>query len=244
MKKNVLITGASSGIGKATAKMFIENGANVWVTGRSLDKLIALKKELKNDNFNYFVSDTSNISDIEKMVENFRSFEIKFDVIFINAGIAKFNTIELATEYEFDSQFEINVKGAYFTLQKLLPFLNNPASVIFNASTNATASGIGSSIYSATKAALIKIAQIAANELANRNIRVNIVSPGPTKTPGLEGAVPSEGIEFIASKVALQRLGNVDEVANAVLFLASNQSSFITGTELIVDGGLINYSLS
>ena len=242
--KNVLITGASSGIGKATAKMFIESGAKVWVTARDEKKIKEFYHELKSENFEYMISDTSKISDIENIVEFLKKQKIKLDVLFINAGVAQFNMIEHTTEQEFDNQFAINVKGAYFTLQKVLPFLNTNASVIFNASTNATASAIGSSIYSATKAALVKIAKIAANELANRNIRVNIVSPGPTKTPGLEEAVPSEGIEAIASKTALQRLGSADEISKAVLFLASNQASFITGTELIVDGGLVNYSLS
>jgi len=162
--------------------------------------------------------------------------------LFLNAGIATFKPIALSTEEDFDSQFNTNVKGAFFTLQKMMPYLNEGASVIINGSTNATASALGSSIYAATKAAIVKIAKVAANELADQKIRVNVVSPGPTLTRGLEGAVPTEALDYLASITAVKRLAEPIEIANAVLFLSSNEAKFITGTELIVDGGLLNYA--
>lgn len=177
------------------------------------------------------------------MVQTFKTQELKFDTVFLNAGIATFNAIEMVTEEEFDAQFNTNVKGVFFMLQHIIPFLNDGASVIVNASTNATASGIGSSVYSATKSAVIKIAKIAANELADRNIRVNVVSPGPTFTTGLENAVPQEALSYLAEKTALQRLALPEEIGKVVEFISSDHSSFITGTEIIVDGGLLNYTM-
>jgi len=158
------------------------------------------------------------------------------DVLFLNAGIAVFAPIEQVTEADFDAQFNTNVKGHFFTLQKLLPHLADGASVIFTSSTVATASNVGTSVYSSTKGALNKVAQIAANELAERKIRVNIVSPGPVQTPGLEGVLNAEAKGYMASATSLQRLGQPDEIANTVLFLASDAASFITGTELVADG--------
>lgn len=164
-------------------------------------------------------------------------------MLFINAGTAIFTSIKEATEEDFDDQFNTNVKGMFFTLQKLLPHLNDGASVLFTSSTVATAANLGTSIYSATKGAVNKIAQIAANELAARKIRVNIVSPGPIKTEGLEKVVTTdEGKDYLASATAMQRLGHPDEIAKTVVFLASDDASFITGTEVIVDGGYTTYA--
>jgi NAD(P)-dependent dehydrogenase (short-subunit alcohol dehydrogenase family) len=140
-------------------------------------------------------------------------------------------------------QFNTNVKGHFFTLQKLIPHLANGSAVVFTSSTVATASNLGTSVYSATKGALNKIAQIAANELAERKIRVNIVSPGPVQTPGLESVVPAEAKVHLAAATALQRLGDPDEIAKTVLFLASDDASFITGAEILVDGGYITNGL-
>ena len=165
------------------------------------------------------------------------------DVLFLNAGIATYAPIEHITEADFDAQFNTNVKGPLFTLQKLLPHLADGAAVLLTSSTVASASGLNSSVYSATKGALNKIAQVAANELAGRKIRVNLISPGPTETEGLDGVVTPEIKDYLATVTALQRLGSPNEIANAVLFLASDNASFITGTELLVDGGAINYIL-
>lgn len=240
--KNVVITGGTTGIGLATAKAFIHAGASVWITGRNANNLKKAAAAVNSPKLKTVVSDTSSLAGIAVLEKAVAESGSKLDALFLNAGIAAFAPIEQATEADFDAQFNTNVKGAYFTLQKLLPHLTNGASVVFTSSTNATASASGSSVYSATKGALNKIAQIAANELAERKIRVNIVSPGPTETPGLENAVPMEAKGYLASITALQRLGNPDEIAKTVLFLASDDAGFITGTEIIADGGLLNYA--
>ncbi|ABQ06858.1 SDR family oxidoreductase [Flavobacterium johnsoniae] len=241
--KNVLITGGTTGIGLATAKEFIKAGANVWITGRNSENLEKAANEINSQKLKTIVSDTANLSDLSLLEKAFAENNAPLDVLFLNAGIARFTSIEDVTEADFDAQFNTNVKGHFFTLQKLLPHLAEGSSVIFTSSTVATASNLGSSIYSATKGALNKIAQIAANELAGRKIRVNIVSPGPVSTPGLHNAVPEEAKEYLAGATAMQRLGDSSEIAKTVLFLASENASFITGTELLADGGYINYAL-
>jgi NAD(P)-dependent dehydrogenase (short-subunit alcohol dehydrogenase family) len=241
--KNVLITGGTTGIGLATAKEFIKAGANVWITGRNSENLEKAANEINSSKLKTIISDTANLSDLSLLEKAFAENNAPLDVLFLNAGIARFTSIEDVTEADFDAQFNTNVKGHFFTLQKLLPHLAEGSSVIFTSSTVATASNLGSSIYSATKGALNKIAQIAANELAGRKIRVNIVSPGPVSTPGLHNAVPEEAKEYLAGATAMQRLGDSSEIAKTVLFLASENASFITGTELLADGGYINYAL-
>ncbi|MDO7744720.1 MAG: SDR family oxidoreductase [Pedobacter sp.] len=241
--KNVVITGGTTGIGLATAKAFISAGANVWITGRNTANLEKATAEINNPKLFTVVSDTSKIDDIAILEKAVAESGNKLDVLFLNAGIATFEPIANVTEANFDAQFNTNVKGHFFTLQKLLPHLADGAAVVFTSSTVATAANSGASVYSATKGALNKIAQIAANELASRKIRVNIVSPGPILTPGLEGAVPEEAKEYLAGATALQRIGDPNEVAKTVLFLASDAASFITGTEVVVDGGYLNYAL-
>ncbi|RYZ19879.1 MAG: SDR family oxidoreductase, partial [Sphingobacteriales bacterium] len=199
--------------------------------------------DINDRNLHTIVSDTSKLDEIsalEKVVDGIGS---KVDVLFLNAGIAVFAPIEQVTEADFDAQFNTNVKGHFFTLQKLLPHLADGASVLFTSSTVATAANLGAGVYAATKGALNKIAQIAANELAQRNIRVNIISPGPISTPGLDGAVAPEAKGKLAAMTAMQRIGGADEIAKTVLFLASDSASFITGTELLADGGYINYAM-
>lgn len=243
INKNVVITGGSTGIGLATAKAFINAGANVWITGRSAGNLDKAAAEINSAKLKTVISDTSNLAGIAVLEKAIAENGEKLDVLFLNAGIAVFAPIEQVTEADFDAQFNTNVKGYFFTLQKLMPHLTDGSSVIFTSSTVATAANSGTSIYSATKGAVNKIAQIAANELAVRKIRVNIVSPGPILTPGLEGVLSQEGKDYMASVTALQRLGNPDEIAKTVLFLASDDASFITGTEILADGGYINYAL-
>ena len=241
--KNVIITGGTTGIGLATAKAFINAGANVWITGRNADNLLKASTEIGNPKLTTIVSDTSKPADIAVLEQAFAESGNKLDVLFLNAGIGTFEPIEKVTEANFDAQFNTNVKGNFFTLQKLLPHLADGASVLFTSSSAAAAANLGTSVYSATKGALNKIAQIAANELAARKIRVNIISPGPIATPGLDSVVPAEAKAFLAGATALQRLGHPDEIAKTVLFLASDAASFISGTEVVADGGYHNYAL-
>lgn len=241
--KNVVITGGSTGIGFATAKAFIAKEANVLISSRSQENLQKASDKINSENLKTVVSDTANLKGIAQLEKAVAESGNKIDVLFINAGTAVFTSIEEATEEDFDDQFNTNVKGMFFTLQKLMPHLNDGASVLFTSSTVATAANLGTSIYSATKGAVNKIAQIAANELAARKIRVNIVSPGPIKTEGLEKVVTTdEGKDYLASATAMQRLGHPDEIAKTVVFLASDDASFISGTEVIVDGGYTTYA--
>jgi len=236
-------TGGSTGIGLATAKAFINAGANVWISSRKAENLQKASLGIDSPRLRTVVSDTSNLAGISILEKEITESGKKVDVLFLNAGIAIFAPIEQATEADFDAQFNTNVKGHFFTLQKLIPHLADGAAVVFNSSIVASAAGLATSVYSATKGALNKIAQIAANELAERKIRVNIISPGPVQTPGLEYAVPAEGKAHLAAATAMQRLGDADEIAKTVLFLASDNASFITGTEILADGGFINYAL-
>lgn len=240
--KNVVITGGSTGIGLATAKAFISAGANVTITGRSAANLQKAAEEINSPNLKTLVSDTSNFEGISVLEKAVTESGSKLDVLFLNAAIATFGPIESVTEAEFDAQFNTNVKGHFFTLQKLLPHLADGSSVIFTSSVVATGAGIGTSVYSATKGALNKIAQIASNELAGRKIRVNIVSPGPIQTPGLESVLNEEGKSQMAAATGLQRLGTADEIANTVLFLASDAASYISGADITADGGYLTYS--
>lgn len=241
--KNVVITGGSTGIGFATAQAFIDAGANVWITGRSAENLEKAASTINSSNLKALVSDTSNLEGISVLEKAIAESGNKIDVLYLNAGIAVFAPIAEATEADFDAQFNTNVKGPYFTLQKLLPYLQDGASVIFTSSTVATAANLGASIYSATKGALNKVSQIAANELADRKIRVNLISPGPVKTEGFDKAVETdEAKDHLASATALQRLGEPSEIAKTVLFLASEDASFISGTELLVDGGYTTFA--
>ncbi len=244
--KFIVITGGSTGIGLATAKAFIQAGADVLITGKNPANLEKAAAAINSPKLKTVVSDTAHlagIADLEKVVAKDR----KVDVLFLNAGIAQFAPIELTTEEVFDAQFNTNVKGLFFTLQKLIPHLADGASVLVTSSNAATASMLNASAYSATKSAVNTIARIAANELAERKIRVNIVSPGPIDTPifgkaGFPEETAQQFKEQIASATAAKRIGNPEEIAKTVLFLASDAASFITGTELIADGGLANYA--
>ena len=241
--KNVVITGGSTGIGLATARAFINAGATVLITGRSNSNLQKAAEAINSPNLKTLVSDTANLEGIATLEEAVAEDVNKLDVLFLNAAIATFGPIAQTTEADFDAQFNTNVKGHYFTLQKLMPYLADGSSIIVTSSVVATAAGIGTSVYSATKGALNKIAQIAANELADRKIRVNIVSPGPIQTPGLDSVAPAEAKSHLAASTALQRIGRADEVANMVLFLASDAASFISGADIAVDGGSLQYML-
>lgn len=239
--KTALITGGNSGIGFATAKEFIAQGAQVIITGRNQAALDQAKKEL-GANVYTILSNTSSMDDINKLPAQVKAFFPRIDILFINAGIGKFAPIESVSETQFDEQFNVNVKGAYFTIQQLLPLINDGGSIILNTSISAHIGMATTSVYSATKAALITFARTLSAELLPRKIRVNAISPGPVKTPifGKIG-VPADQLEGMTadlqSKVPLGRFGAPEEIARVATFFASDDSSFVLGAELIADGG-------
>lgn len=241
--KTALITGGNSGIGFATAKEFIEQGATVIITGRNQAALDQAKKDL-GGKVHAILSNTSSMSDILNLLQQVQLITPRLDIIFINAGIGKFAPIEAVTEDHFDDQFNINIKGAYFTIKELLPIVNDGGSIILNSSNAAHMGMANTTVYSATKAALSSLARTLSAELLPRKIRVNSINPGPIKTPifGKLG-MSSEQIDGLAatiqSKVPLGRFGNTEEIAKIATFFASDDSTFVLGTELIADGGMV-----
>ncbi|MBN2730856.1 MAG: SDR family oxidoreductase [Balneolaceae bacterium] len=240
--KTALITGGNSGIGFTTAQTFIENGADVIITGRNSKKLEEAAKML-GDHAHFIKADSANLDDINHLAESVRHHFEAIDVLFLNAGVAKFAPITDISEELYDYNFDINVKGIFFTLQKLLPLINKNGSVIINGSVNAHMGMPGSSIYAASKAAVLSFARTISAEVNDRGIRVNAISPGPVATPiySKMGASEEEMNEMagaIQQQIPMGRFGNPDEIANAALFFASADSSFILGSELVVDGGM------
>jgi NAD(P)-dependent dehydrogenase (short-subunit alcohol dehydrogenase family) len=239
--KNALITGGNSGIGLATAKQFVNEGAYVFITGRREPELAAAVMEI-GGNVTGVQGDVSNLGDLDRLFAQLKREKGKLDIVFANAGVAKFAPFGTITEEHYDSIFDINVKGLLFTVQKALPLLPDGASIILNASIVASKGLPANSVYSATKAAVRSFARTWTTDLKDRRIRVNAVSPGPIDTPGLNDLVASTGtgeqrLKMLSDSVPLGRLGTPDEIAKAVVFLASDDSSFITGAELFVDGG-------
>jgi NAD(P)-dependent dehydrogenase (short-subunit alcohol dehydrogenase family) len=240
--KTALITGGNSGIGFATAKEFLEQGANVIITGRSQAGLDQAKQELKG-RVQTILSNTSKLSDIRTLAKEVQQITPRLDVLFINAGIGKFAPIEAVTEEHYDELFNTNVKGAYFTIQELLPLINDGGSIILNTSISAHTGMATASVYSATKAALLTLARTLSSELLPRRIRVNAISPGPVATPifGKTG-IPAEQMDnmkaSILSQVPIGRLGDPAEIARVATFFASDDSTFVLGAELIADGGM------
>jgi len=240
--KVAVVTGGNSGIGLASAKRLLEEGARVVIAGRSQKTLDEAAKQLGNGVL-AIQADVSKLADIDKIYAAVQKKFGKIDVLFVNAGVAKFAPFSETTESLFDENFATNVKGAYFTIQKAIPHLNDGASVILNTSVAGIKGTEGTSAYSATKAALRSMARTAAAELVSRGIRVNAVAPGPIETPifgrtGLPQAAIDEFTKNISTRVPMKRIGTSDEVAGTVAFLASSDSSYITGEELHVDGGL------
>jgi len=240
--KMAVVTGGNSGIGLATAQRFLEEGAKVAISGRNEKTLAEALKKLGEDVL-AIRADTAHLDEVERFLREVNKKLGKIDVLFVNAGVAKFAPLTETPESLFDEQFDINIKGAYFTIQKAVPYLNDGASIILNTSVAGSTGTPGTSAYSATKAALRSLARTAAAELAERNIRVNAVAPGPIITPifgrtGLPQQAIDDWAKDLVSQVPMKRFGQPEEVAGVVAFLASRDSSYITGVEINVDGGL------
>src|SRR5881409_3520030 len=238
--KIALVTGGTSGIGLATAKRFVNEGAYVFITGRREAELSVAGKEI-GKNVTGVQGDVSNLADLDRLFAQIKREKGRLEVVFANAGVAKYATFGTITEELYDTTFDINVKGVLFTVQKALPLWPDGASIILNASIVAS-KGLAHSVYSATKAAVRSFARTWTTDLNDRRIRVDAVSPGSTDTPGLNGLLASSEVgeqrrKLINSVVPLGRFGTPDEIAKAVVFLASDDSSYVTGTELFVDGG-------
>jgi NAD(P)-dependent dehydrogenase (short-subunit alcohol dehydrogenase family) len=240
--KIALVTGGNGGIGLATAKRFVSEGAYVFITGRRDRELAAAVSEI-GGSVTGVRGDVSNLTDLDRLFAQIEREKGRLDVVFANAGIAEYAPFGKITEAHFDSIFGVNVKGLLFTVQKALPLIPDGGSVILNASIVASKGFAANSVYSATKAAVRSFARTWTTDLKDRRIRVNAVSPGPIDTPGLSDLAASAGsgeerLKTLARNVPLGRLGSPDEIAKAVVFLASDDSSFVTGTELFVDGGI------
>jgi NAD(P)-dependent dehydrogenase (short-subunit alcohol dehydrogenase family) len=239
--KIALITGANSGIGLATAQRFVAEGAYVFITGRRPAELEAAVT-LIGHNVTAVQGDVANLADLDRLYATVQRQQDHLDIVFANAGVGELLPLGEITEAHFETTFNVNVKGTLFTVQKALPLMPDGSSIILNASINASTGPAGSSVYSATKAAIRSFARTWTTDLSGRKIRVNALSPGPIDTPGMRGLgrTPEERAQFVRrmeASVPLGRLGDPDEIAKAAVFLASDDSSFVTGIELFVDGG-------
>jgi NAD(P)-dependent dehydrogenase (short-subunit alcohol dehydrogenase family) len=240
--KTILVTGGNSGIGLATAIQFANEGARVIITGREQATLDSAR-ELIGGQTIALRNDQGNIKDGKLLAQTLAEQGITLDAVFVNAGVAKFAPFADIEESLWDHTFDINVKGAYFLIQALTPLLNKGAAIILNGSINAHIGMPSSSVYAASKAALISFAKTLSAELVGQGVRVNVVSPGPVTTPlygrlGLEPEQLGQMAAAIQDQIPLKRFGTPDEVAAAVLFLSSPEAAFIVGTELIIDGGM------
>ncbi|MFD2265169.1 SDR family oxidoreductase [Lacibacterium aquatile] len=240
--KRTLITGGTSGIGLETAKQFIAEGARVAVTGTNPETLAKAKAEL-GEQVLVIQADAGNIADQKKIADAIQEGFGGLDAVFINAGVAEFRPIEAWDEAAFDKSFNINVKGPLFLVQALLPLLSNPASIVLNTSINAHIGMPNSTVYAGSKAALLSLAKTLSGELIGRGIRVNAVSPGPVSTPlygklGLSNEDLQKTASAILAQIPAGRFGEPSEIAKAIVFLASDESRYTVGAELIIDGGM------
>ena len=241
--KVALVTGGSSGIGLATAKQFIEEGAFVYITGRRQAELDAAAKDLGSQ-AKAVRADASNLADLEALYSQIKQEKGRLDVLFVNAGCGSFAPIGQITEEQYDQTFNTNVKGLLFTVQKALPLIPDGGAIVLNASIVSVQGNPNFSVYSASKAAVRSFARGWTSDLKDRKIRVNVVSPGPIDTPGLSGLAQNEEQKQalyaqLASGVPLGRIGRPDEIAKAAVFLASDDASYVAGVELFVDGGTV-----
>jgi NAD(P)-dependent dehydrogenase (short-subunit alcohol dehydrogenase family) len=238
--KVALITGGNSGIGLATAKRLVADGAHVFITGRRQSELDAAVAEIGR-NVTAVQGDVSKLADLDRLFARVKEIKGRIDILFANAGVAEGAPLGAVSEELFDRMFDTNVKGTLFTVQKALPLLSDGASIILTSSIVASKGPANRSVYSATKAALRSFARTWTTDLKSRKIRVNVVSPGAIDTPGLRGLAKTNGEglnERYRETVPLGRVGRPEDIANAVSFLASEDSAYVTGIELFVDGGL------
>ena len=243
--KTAVITGGSTGIGLATAQRFVDEGARVFITGRRQTELDAAVKQL-GEAATGVQGDVSKPADLDRLYAAVAEQGSGIDILFANAAIIEGAPLDKITEDSVDRQLDVNFKGVIFTVQKALPLLNHDASIILNSSIQGREGNAGMTVYSAIKAAIRSFARTWASELRGRNIRVNAVSPGYIETPGLEEFAelvgsPNSYAEFnvaLSGEIPLGRLGAAEEVADVVLFLASGLSTYVTGTELLIDGGI------
>jgi NAD(P)-dependent dehydrogenase (short-subunit alcohol dehydrogenase family) len=239
--KIAVITGGNSGIGLATAKRFVSEGAYVFITGRRQDELDKAVATL-GSGVTGVQGDISNLDDLDRLFATVQA-EWHVDILFANAGIGNMSPLGAISEEQFDKVFDVNVKGTLFTVQKALPLMRSGGSIILTGSTTGSMGTPAFSVYSATKAAIRNFARSWALDLKGTGIRVNVLSPGATTTPGLLNGLAKTGMQEallagFASQAPLERVGNPDETAAVALFLASDDSSFMTGSEVFVDGGL------
>ena len=240
--KIAVVTGGNSGIGLATAKEFKQQGARVVIIGRNAQAVAEAAKDIGGDTLGV-AADMTRVADLDRAFQSIREKVGQVDVLFVNAGVAKFAPVADSTEALFDEITDTNFKGAYFTVQRALPLLTEGASIVFTSSTVVHFGMPGAGIYAAGKAALNSLAKTLAIELASRKIRVNVISPGPIATPlfGKMG-MPKEAVEQMAgtilAQVPLGRFGQAEEIAKSVSFMASEDATYITGQELVVDGGM------
>jgi NAD(P)-dependent dehydrogenase (short-subunit alcohol dehydrogenase family) len=239
--KIALVTGGSTGIGFATAQRFAQEGAFVYITGRRQPELDAAVKTI-GARAAAVRADASSLADLDGLFAQIQREKGRLDIVFANAGVGRFAPLGSITEEEYDQAFNTNVKGLLFTVQKALPLIPDGGSIILNASIVSIKGMAAFSVYSATKAAVRSFARTWTTDLKDRKIRVNVVSPGPIETPGVAGLVQTEeqrqGLYAqLSSIVPLGRMGQPDEIAKAVVFLASDDASYVAGIELFVDGG-------
>ena len=232
--KVAVITGGTTGIGLAAAKLFVREGAYVFITGRRQKELNAAVKAI-GSNVTGVQGDVARLADLDRLYEAVKA-KGRIDVVFANAGVAEFAPLGKITEEHFDKLFNINVRGTLFTVQKALPLMKDGSSIILNGSVASVKGTPAFGVYAATKAALRSFVRTWTLDLKDRHIRSNVVSPGPTDTPIVDGQ-PAEAIQRIVSTIPMGRMAEPDEIAKAALFLASDDSSFVTGIELFVDGG-------
>ena len=232
--KVAVITGGTTGIGLATAKLFVKEGAYVFITGRRQKELDEAVKAI-GSNVTGIQGDIAKLSDLDRLYEAVNA-KGRLDIVFANAGVVEFSPLGEITEEHFDKLFDINVKGTLVTVQRALPLLKDGGSIIVNGSVASVKGTAAFGVYGATKAALRSFVRTWTSDLKARHIRSNVISPGPTETPAIDEQ-PEDAIARIVSTIPMGRMGEPDEIAKAALFLASDDSSFVTGIELFVDGG-------